>query len=343
MTNQVLEWTLAEIPDEDDPPDTAPMVSKLGAPAQQRRSWAWSRLRVPGWRATRRQRVALLLGLLLAAMGVTGHAVSQAGWRRVEQQVAEAVFYEEAQARARQVNAVLAAQVHTDGGWLAERAIDVAQGRPAPSPAPQLRLLPGAPAVSGLTATYIDQVQATVVRSYADAAGRVYQFEWVQTYVSRQPGIWLRQPTETEAMRSTATWAGARLSASFPVADQAWMSATLPLIEADLETTCAGWQCPSGLVAPLVFTNSLPLAPSQAGQIVLLSPHLSGWPRDDAASQALRAAVTARALLFVADQTAGGEPGLRDHTALRDALLARAETWLGQPPGLDEALKAARL
>jgi hypothetical protein len=292
---------------------------------------------MPSRRATRRLRVALLVGFLLAALGVSGQVVAEAGWRRVEQQVTAAVLYEEVQARAGQVNAVLAMQVQTDGAWLAERRLEVAQIQPAPSPAPQLRLLPTTPRVGVVSASYINQVQASVARDYADAAGHVVTFTWIQTYVSLQPGIWLRQPNESDAMHRTVTWTGQRLTATFPLADQAWMSATLPLIEADLETACSGWACAPGLSAPLVFSDRLPLPHGQAGQIVLLSPHLAGLPADEAASQALRYAVTARALLTMADQAAGGEPDLRD------ALLAQAEGLLGRSNGLGEALEAARL
>jgi hypothetical protein len=86
----------------------------------------------------------------------------------------------------------------------------------------------------------------------------------------------------------------------------------------------------------LVFSNRLPLPPSPEGQVNLLSPHLSGWPHDAAASQALREAITARALLFLAGQAA---PGDSDGQA---QWLAGAEAALGGPAGLAEAVQAIR-
>lgn len=66
----------------------------------------------------------------------------------------------------------------------------------------------------------------------------------------------------------------------------------------------------------------------------MLSPHLAGMPHDAAASQALRYSITARALIFLARQVGGSEPGLRD------ALLAQAEAGPGKPPELEGAAEA---
>jgi hypothetical protein len=68
---------------------------------------------------------------------------------------------------------------------------------------------------------------------------------------------------------------------------------------------------------------------------VLLSPHLTGWPSDERASQVLRYTVTARALLWMADQITASNPD-----ANQAAMLDRAEQLLGQPPELEEAMAA---
>src|SRR5258706_894228 len=116
MAHEVLDWTLAEIPS-DDAPEGAAIVSKIQAPARPPRARAQPPpLRRP--RVTGRGKAALLLAGLLAGLGVMVLGVGQAGWRRIEQQVTEAVLYEENQARAGQVEAVVAAHVRTQNDWL---------------------------------------------------------------------------------------------------------------------------------------------------------------------------------------------------------------------------------
>src|SRR5258706_15000929 len=111
MAHEVLDWTLAEIPS-DDAPEGAAIVSKIQAPARPPRARAQpAPLRRP--RVTGRGQAALLLAGLLAGLGVMGLGGGQPGWRRIEQQVTEAVLYEENQARGGQGEAVLAAQVRT--------------------------------------------------------------------------------------------------------------------------------------------------------------------------------------------------------------------------------------
>jgi hypothetical protein len=288
MADNVLDWTFAEIPLEEAPEGAAMVEFKLNTPPRAAHAFTFPKLRAPRWLPW-----AALGLLVLAAAGLALQRASQAGWGRLQQQVTEAVRYEDAQARAGQVQAVIAAQVHTDGGWLAERKLEAAVSLPAPSPAPELHLLPGAPEVIAFSAPYVDQVQATVLRRYADDAGQVFQFETTQTYVSAEAGIWLRQPTESADLHTSTLWDGPRLSASFPLADESWMNANLPLVESDLESACAA--CPASLYVKLAFTTTLPLPASPAGQLILLSPHVAGWAHDAAASQALRQAITTQA------------------------------------------------
>src|SRR5215207_181901 len=108
MAKPDFDWTFEDVPLEgDERPASAggagtprPGESR---PRPKRQPWPrWARLAV----------------LTLAVSGLlAGWLVTRLGWQRVEQQIRAEVAYDDARSRAREVEAVLAAQVANDAYW----------------------------------------------------------------------------------------------------------------------------------------------------------------------------------------------------------------------------------
>jgi hypothetical protein len=337
-----LSWTFDDIPSDGEAPPPP------GAPRPPRR---W----VPRWRP-RVWAAPLLTAAIVAATGA--YAFTRVGWRQLEAQMAGEIAYEDERALARQVDLVLALQAKDSPAWLEVRAAEVALGWPAPPPAPNLLPAAQPPELLSVEALGGALFQAQVLRHFTDSSGRSYPFVLTQRYRNLGPGLWERLPHDDVGLLPFVTWHGARLRAVFPKADEAWMLENLPRIDAALQEVCEAWgvrACTEQeLWVPYIFVISLaewpeprPPARSQAGgigsypaafdiapgvsaraeRLTLLSPQVGGRPHDEAASQALRRALTVSGISYLADVIAGASR--READFFRDALVARAEVRLG--------------
>ncbi|MBI4771699.1 MAG: hypothetical protein HY784_15120, partial [Chloroflexi bacterium] len=332
-----LEWQVSEIA-----PDSALPPTPTQTPRHRCR------------RRPRRWRLWLLL-LVLAGAGLGGY--TWYGWQQVRRQIRQHIAYEDARSLARDVEIVRALQADGYDDWLNRRAVEVAAGLPAPLPAGNLFPVPGAVRVEKISAPTRDTVEATVLRTFADSAGVQYQFEYLQRYRNAGSGQWKRLPPDESAGQSIVLWSGQRLITRYPAADAPWAEAALPQIDAALATVCQDWSCPPDLRLPVLFSGALadlpplphalrpndpapppypigfdlalPLADPDPGMfrmpLLLPSPHLGGYPHDQAAAQALTRAIAVRLLTPLAYELGGlrRAPGVSHY--FFGALLARAE------------------
>jgi Tol biopolymer transport system component len=301
-----------------------------------------------------------LLGLAGAALGL----VYRGGWQRLRDPVAQEVAYEDAQSLDRNVAAVQALHVWATEAWGKRRLAEAAAGLAATLPAENLLPLAEPPRLEDLRLVEPYVYEANVLRRYADSAGQVYTFALTQRYRSTGPGFWARLPPLEPNPAETTTWAGRRISVTYPLADQPWMAAALPRIDAYLSDACADWGCPAALRLPVAFTGQIgelprlsvverPAGAAAAGgypiifdlafrtpryprRVLFPSPQLAGRPYDEAASQALVRALTSQLLgQIAADLTVGNRS---QYNVFLDALVARAEVRLGlsrlPPPAL---------
>jgi hypothetical protein len=171
--------------------------------------------------------------------------------------------------------------------------------------------------------------------------------------------VWQRLAPDPAALQTTRLWAGQRLTATLPVADEPWLSPLLPQMDAYLVRACADWQCPYDLQVPVTFSGRLEELPSLAPprrpepgaagtqpypvtfdlifrtpryprRVILPSLMLAGRPHDQAAQAALVRSTTVNLLAYVATELAqSSRSGSGDYL---DALIARAEIRLGLSP-----------
>jgi hypothetical protein len=350
MSETDFDWTFDNIPS-GEPAD--PPTPSLPAP----RRWPAAPARPvprPGLRGWRRP--ALLIGLALLGLGALVLAlVYRDGWQRLRDQIAQEIAYEDAQSQARNVAAVRTLHVWATEDWGKRRLAEAAAGLAATLPAENLLPLAEPPRLDDLRLVEPYVYEANVLRRYADSAGQVYTFALTQRYRSTGPGLWARLPPVEPNPAETLTWAGRRISVTFPLADQPWMAMLLPQIDAYLSDACADWSCPAALRLPVAFTGQVaelprlsvvqrPASAAAAGgypiifdlsfrtpryprRVLFPSLQLAGRPADEAASLALVRAFTAHLLgQIAADLTVGYRS---QFNIFLDALVARAEVRLG--------------
>ncbi len=345
MTQPDFDWTFDDAPLEGEarPGGGGPASQRPGLipPARRARKpwprWAWLAL------------AGLAVSALLVAYGVT-----RVGWRRIEAQIAAEVAYDDARSRAREVNAVLAAQVTDDAYWRAQRTAEVRLGLPAPLPAGNL--LPTAyPAqVIAVESLGGSLFAATVRRRYADSAGQVYSFDLVQRYYNLAPGEWQRLATDFSGLVAATLVQGVWLSATVPTSDLPWLKPALVEADAVLTAACAAWQtCPIGAPLSLAFNvgpEALnPSAPQRLGgaapvayplifdlsssapgfppRFFLSAPQVAGRPADAEAQAVYNRALSVKLLGYMAGVIAQSGRGSSDY--FLDALVARMEVQLG--------------
>lgn len=337
MSDTNLDWTLENIP-ADDEASGMPGAEGPGlvpAPAGPRPRWLLPAL--------------LGLGLLVAASAL---AWTRLGWARLQAQVTREVVHEDERSLAQDVAAVQALQAAGEPAWLNQRAAETALGLAAPLPAGSLLPTGAPPRVVGFRTAGENRFVATVVREYADSAGQRFEFELAQRYHNLGPGLWERLPPVADGLANTTVFASDHLSVTFPVADLPWLSEALPQFEATLARACLDWQCPPGLRVVVVFGARVDAAGSalrvtrsaaEAGPgyplifdlppatlahgYRLVSPRLTGYPRDARAAAALTRATSAHLLAALAAELAG--TNRRGPDFFLDALVARAERRLG--------------
>ena len=349
MPQTEFDWTFDAIPEEGEdkarsgrPPSARRPGPPLGAPARRRRG-------------------RLLLGLLglVVVAGLGLYAVYLNGWQRVRAQLSQEVAYEDTQSLAGNAEAVAALQWPDNKLWISQRAAEAALGWPARPPAEDLLPVPGPAQVLGVDTLATDLMEVTVLRRFADAAGRAYDFEYVQRYRRLGAGVWQRLAPAADPLGTTTVWAGRRLTVTMPVADEPWLKPLLPRLDHYLVRACADWQCPNDLQAPLTFSGRLEdmpfLAParrSEAGpagaqpypitfdlifrtpryprRVILPSLQLAGRPHDEAAQDALVRSTAVMLLAYVGAELAQSTRG--SSSDYLDALIARAEIRLGLSP-----------
>jgi len=218
MSETDLDWTFDNIPS-GEPAD--PPTPSLPAP----RRWPAAPARPvprPGLRGWRRP--ALLIGLALLGLGALVLAlVYRDGWQRLRDQIAQEIAYEDAQSQARNVAAVRTLHVWATEDWGKRRLAEAAAGLAATLPAENLLPLAEPPRLDDLRLVEPYVYEANVLRRYADSAGQVYTFALTQRYRSTGPGLWARLPPVEPNPAETLTWAGRRISVTFPLADQPWI------------------------------------------------------------------------------------------------------------------------
>ena len=294
----------------------------------------------------RNRRWLLPVGGALLALAVAVYAVYWLGWQRVRASLTEQIVYEDTQAAAGDVDAVLALQAPGDQGWLNWRAALVQQvGLAYLPPAKDLSPLPEPPRLLRLDVAEDGRFDAVVLRDFAGPAGESVSFEYVQRYRQLAPGVWESLPPDTGALVETRQWAGPRLKVTYPVADERWMLANLPKINGYLQAACGDWACPAGLAATAVFLGQLPSLPT-TGQpypavLNLPSLQLAGYPNDEAASRALIGAITGQLLQQLAVQI--GNANRYWTNPYLDALVVRELARLQLSPMPDEPLAPADL
>ncbi len=346
MTQPDIDWTFDDAPVEGEAgpaggagptprrPGLIPPVRRARKPWPR---WAW-----------------LALGALVVAALAGGYLFTRLGWRQLEAQIAAEVAYDDARSRAREIDAVLAAQMPNDQYWRAQRAAEVALGLPAPLPAGNM--LPTAyPAqVIKVEALGSNLFAATVRRRYADSAGQVVSFDLVQRYHNAAPGEWQRLSTDYTGLVAATIVQGVWVSATVPTSDLPWLRPALVEADAMLTAACAAWQtCPLGNLLPLAFnvgpealSPSVPPrsaeaapaaypiifdlpsgAPNFPPRFILSAPQVAGRPADAAAQAAYNRALSAKVLGFMAGAIAQSPRGNSDY--FLDALVARMEGQLG--------------
>ena len=346
-----FQWTLAEVPDAADVslPPVGQKPPKSGPPGRPAR-------RLGRWVA---------LGLLLAAGVALGTAaVLRGGWRRLEQQVAAEIAYEDAQSAAGAVDEVRAVQADGAPWWADRRAAETAWRLAAPQPGANLLPVSESAELVRLEQAASGTFTATVARRYADAAGQTFTFILAQRYQNLNPGVWARLPPDEAALTPTSVWRTGgwqteRLVVTLPTADRALLERVLPQVEAYAQAACADWGCPPELHVPLVVTGrvadlpppgygprgggalpiafdlaeQLPPSPSDARRVIVAAPGLAGVPADAAAEAALARAWGASVLAYLAQNLASTVRHPADDYL--DALIAREELRLGLSPAPD--------
>lgn len=359
MADTEIDWTFDDIPTDE--------AAATERPAGPRRTPTPHhptdrRLKPPpgAWLARlRRHRRLLLVLAALLAVGATAAGTAYAiGWQQLRAQLTHEIVYEDEQARAGNVEAVLALHSWASEPWRQRRRAEVALGLAAPLPADTLRPAATSPVLLALDSPADRTFTAVVARQFTDSAGQVVTFTLTQRYRNLGPGLWERQPPDQEALNAAIdTWTGARLSATYPAADAAWMQTALPQVDAYLSEACALWQCLPAARVAVTFTTQLdqlprlrPLRtaaeaaaappagypaifdlpfrnPRYPSKIVLASPQLAGQPADEAATQALIRAYTADFLgQLAADVVVSSRT---QHRYFLDVLVARMEVRLG--------------
>lgn len=335
-----LEWTLADIPEE--AAGQAMPRTERPAPQPRRR-----------WRVTWRGVVLALLAISGAALGAW--LAARQGWAQLRDQVAQEAAYEDAQSLAGAVDVVVAMQAD-DAAWRQTRAAEVAQGLPAPLPAAHLQPSTEPPTLTDLRLVADNVFEAELQRTYIDAAGARYVFDYMQRYRNLGPGLWERLRPDSGPFTAHTAWQGERVRANFPPSDTALFQSLLAELDRNLIAACAIWQCPrwrvvtvdvAGLRAddalrptrptwepaagrapyPATF-DLLPPAELEPGtSLIRLPPPLSaGRPHDATAQHAMLHALTVQALLALASPRVIPNHRGDDFTA---ALVARAEVRLG--------------
>ena len=349
MPNTEIDWTFDAIPAENEEPARRPRAPNAPRPGP------------PPRHSVRRRRLWLLAGAvrLVAVIAASVYLLYANGWRRVEAQLSQEIAYEDNEALAGQADTVAALQWPDNKAWINQRALEASLGWPARPPADDLLPLAQSGRLVEVDILTSDQVVATVLRTFADSAGRTYDFEYVQRYRSNGPGLWQRQAPLTADLQTTTLWSGQRLTVTLPVADEPWLAPLLPQIDAYLVRACADWQCPHNLDVPLTFTGRLEELPSLAParrpaalpegprpypitfdlifrtpryprRVILPSLQLAGRPHNADAQAALVRSITTNLLAYVAAELAqSSRSGSGDYL---DALIARAEIRLGLSP-----------
>ena len=347
MSDTNVDWTFDNIPAEGEESGAAP--SARLASSTSRRPWPrWLLVALPGL-------------ALIAALG--GLAFTRLGWNRLQAQVTGEVRYEDERSVAQDLAAVQALQATGDNAWLLQRQAEVALGLAAPLPAGSLLPTGSVPRVVAFQTVDEDLFVATVVREYADPAGQRFDFELDQRYRSLGPGLWERLPPEAGHLANTTVFVSDHLSVTFPVADLPWFTEALPQFEATLARACLDWQCPPGTRVAVVFGNRVygganalraSRPPAEAGsgyplifdlppsQVAvprthrLVSPRLTGYPRDALAAAALTRATTVQLLAALASELV--DANRRGPDLFFDALVARAEIRLGLSPASEASI-----
>src|SRR5690606_19356632 len=132
--------------------------------------------------------------------------------------------------------------------WQNQRATEVRLRYAAYPPAADLLPAGTPPQILDVRALEGGVVEVTVARAYADSAGQVYAFDYLQRYRGRGAGLWVRLPPPETPAAALAEWRGQRLAAELPPADLPWLGGALPEIDALLVAACGHWQCPSDMV-----------------------------------------------------------------------------------------------
>ena len=310
-----VDWSFAPAPDGPEA-SPAPEPTPAPAPPAPRRRWPWRRL-------------ALVIAIAAVA-AVGAWLFTQLGWRRLQDQLAVQMVYEDQRAQAGDVGAVLALQTAGSPAWRAQLAAQVRLGLAAPAPAGDLRPAGAPPRLARLDPLGGDLFAATVTRDYLDPAGHTVSFDQAQRYRNLGPGVWERQPPDTAALAATAFLTLQHISVTVPTADLPWLGPALLQADTLIGQACADWGIvcrpdermpvrfgvpPAGAQGASRWADPAPRAlnlpriffqPPSGATDVLPAPLLTGRPHDAAAQAAYSRSVAAQLLGLFAGQIASG-------------------------------------
>src|SRR6476660_7613507 len=182
-----LDWEVSEAPPND---EATPSQSALAAPLPKNRL----KDAPPSHQPTGRRWPLWLAGLAVLGVAAAGGLwyTTQAGWRRVTDDVRAAIHYEDQQAAQGNAELLLAVQDPTNIDWLALKRDEAAARQPAPAPLPRLSLGEAPATLTDLTVLDTNYVEATVTRQFATADGQFLAFTLPQFYRHGSGGDWLR-------------------------------------------------------------------------------------------------------------------------------------------------------
>ncbi len=337
MSDELIDWTLAEAPGADESPPATASARRVGAPP---RAVAIPRLT---W---------LILGGLLSftLLGLGGYVF----WNNARlQREVRAVIAAEELAGGRGATREIGAYIDpTDPVWAAMQTRWVEHRQSAPLPAGGLQFVGQAGGVHSVTAFTADTARAEVNHQFRTPAGDTLTFTLPQFYHYNANG-WKRRPPPATYW-GEAKHLGLRYGElNYFSIDAAFIEKKLaPYLDNLLTQACREWQCRSDFRISIYFTADWPLTthsdvttalpantplllellvstPTQwvsNSSLILPLPHLTGYPADDASAAWLKRHIALQVLAHASVRLAGST---RAANAFLYALTLRTLARLG--------------